>query len=131
MVWNCNPTCRIQLIHKEGQKLRQQKTLWLYWFSFCFEGKGGFNDISTPYGLFNAEIRFICKCFIIIITIFNIPLQSFFFLSTIIFYLCLNYLFILLYGIKHSYPIQINFKISTHRWDPNKYYHTRSGWTWE
>ena len=31
-----------------------------------------FNGKSTPYGLLNAEIWFICKCLIVIITIFSI-----------------------------------------------------------
>ena len=38
------------------------------------------NRISTPYVLFNAKIGFICKCLIIITTIyiFNVPVQLFF-----------------------------------------------------
>ena len=33
----------------------------------------------------------------------------------------------MLFGIKYSYPIQIISKqiYLTHRWDPNKYYHSR------
>ena len=36
-----------------------------------------FNDISTSYGLFNTEIRFIHKCLIMIITIYLIGSQVF------------------------------------------------------
>ena len=33
-----------------------------------------FNDISTSYGLFNAEILFISKCLIVIVTIYILGL---------------------------------------------------------
>ena len=52
--------------------------------------------ISTPERLFNAKIRFICKCLIIIITttISNLRHQSFF-LSTLFICLCTH-----LYGVQ-------------------------------
>ena len=35
-----------------------------------------------------------------------------------------------LFGFKHSYPISIIFKhiYFTHRWNPNRYYHSKSEW---
>ena len=63
------------------------------WFSLVHL----FNDISTPNGLFDTEIRFICNGLSVIITI------------SLMFY-CIFYLICLctvLYDIKYSYPIQI------------------------
>ena len=43
-------------------------------FFFYFGQVNLFNRISTPYGLFNAKISFICKNLIVIITMFsNVP----------------------------------------------------------
>ena len=73
-----------------------------------------FNGISISYGLFNAEIWFICKCLVTTITyIFNIPLQSYFFRSNILLFFSNNHLFAHSYNSKYSYLIQI---ICTQKW---------------
>ena len=40
------------------------KDKWLFWFMFSFSG------ISSLYGLFNAQISFICKYLILILTLY-------------------------------------------------------------
>ena len=60
-----------------------------------------FNDISTPYGLFNAKFGFICKCFIIIRTIFYILPHFIFF--ELYFLFVHSHVSIQLYDIKYSY----------------------------
>ena len=69
---------------------------------------GLFNGISTLYGLFIAEISFICKCLIKIITIsiFNIPLQSFFSIA-----LFLKKFFYKNHSLAQLYPIKFFFFI--------------------
>ena len=86
------------ILHRETQLA---KNSWDIWF-------GLFNGISTPYGLFNAEIWFISKCSIIIVTfhIFRIPLQSLF-LNHTFSLSAINIVCTQFYGIKYSYLIQI------------------------
>ena len=65
-----------------------------------------FNGISIPLGLFNADIWFIFKCLITIITILSMFHFILFFNFVLLIYLsiisCLH-----CYGIKYSYQIQI------------------------
>ena len=51
-----------------------QHVVYIVWFSLIYL----FNGISTPYGLFNASIRFIRRWWIIMTTIYilNVPLQK-------------------------------------------------------
>ena len=95
-----------------------------------------FNGISIPYGLFDAEIWFIHKCLIVIITIFLMFHSAFLFVYNLLFTQLHNikHSYIMkiictqLYGIKYSFLIQIIFKqiYLNHRWD----YHFRSVWAW-
>ena len=111
----------------------------LVWFVLFF------NSISTPYGLFNTENRFICN-FFSVITIFSTFYCIIFFKNHIF----TIQIFTQLFGFKYSYLILIiytyifpfnnnnnslrDYMVSSmpiHRWKPNRYYYSESEWTWE